>query len=121
MKASREDRLLAALITHKTVRDAAKAANIPERTAFDMLARTEFSQRYNEMKTDILRGATGEVRDSMIQAAKTMREIMDDTSSPPAVRLSAAKTILESGVKMFETENIISRITALEAVINTGR
>lgn len=46
-----------------------------------------------------------------------MREIMEDRDENGQVRVTAARSVLEYGLKMTETTDVLSRLQELEAAI----
>ena len=52
----------------------------------------------------------------MREAVITLRDVMRDGMNPPAARVSAARTLLETGFKVIEVSDIIQRIEVLEGV-----
>jgi hypothetical protein len=112
--------LLLALAAGQTVRDAAKASGIGERTATRRVADAEFRGRIETLRAEMLQRAMGKITDGMTSAADTLCKLLEDPD--PKVRLGAAKMLLELGCRLRETVELESRIAELEreAVTSQG-
>ena len=113
------DKLLQALMTHRTIAQAAKAAGLSERTAYDYLSQPQFQARYRQARDDVIRGLTNHLRERMNEAVDVIGEIMTDPENKAADRLSAAKAILDYKAKYNEQLDVLERLTALESQENS--
>jgi transposase-like protein len=109
-----DEALALALASGQTVRDAAAAVGIAERTATRRWADAAFRRHVAELRGEMATRALGRLADGMGEAASTLRELLAD-STPPAVRLGAARCLLELGVKLREAIDLEQRLTAVEA------
>lgn len=101
-KAVSDERIIAALLQHGTVKAAAEAAGIAPRTVYDRMTAREFRAAYMDAKNEIVRAAVFSINQKLSEAIETIAEIMTDKESPPAVRLQAAKAIIENAGKFSE-------------------
>jgi len=108
------DKLLCALISTRSNRAAAAAANVHERTVYKYLSDPEFMARYKEAREDILREASNTIRDNMSGAAEVLCEIMYDKRNKPLDRVIAAKAVYEFGEKDLERNELNERAALLE-------
>jgi hypothetical protein len=106
--------LLLALASGRTVRDAAQLAGVGERTATRRVADADFRRRVAELRGEMVGRALGRMADGMSEAADVLRALMT-AGTPPAVRLGAARTLLELTVKLRESVELEQRLAALEA------
>src|SRR5262245_4176812 len=97
----REDALAVALAGGQTLRAAAAAAGIGERTATRRWADPFFRQRVAELRTDMVNRATGKLADAMTEAVDTLRGLL--AAAFETARLGAARSILELGHKLRES------------------
>ncbi|EGO62587.1 hypothetical protein [Acetonema longum] len=114
----REDTILQALITHRTIREAAQAARVTERTIYDYLSNPAFKARYQAVSDDVVRGAANNLRDRMSGAVDVIAGVMDDAEARPQDRLTAAKAILDYGAKYTEMRDILERMQILEDAVS---
>lgn len=92
--------LVAALVEHGTIRDAAKAAGIGERAFYERMKAGAFINLYNNAKADILRGAVLNTTRQLQGAIDCIAQIMNDKTVNPATRLQAAQTIITNAGKL---------------------
>lgn len=107
-------RALSALLTSKTLEEAAAQAKISSRTLRSYLKNAEFRCEYGEVMAQLVADAAAQARCGMGEAISLLREMLADTDAPPNVRVAAARTLLESGGKLIEMQSLESRIAALE-------
>jgi hypothetical protein len=108
-----DDALALALASGQTLRDAADAAGIGERTATRRRADPAFRRRVDELRADLVARALGRLADGMTEAADVLRALLA-AGTPPAVRLGAARSLLELGCRLRESVELEARLTALE-------
>lgn len=114
MNNAKEELILSALLSCPTIKEAAEKSTVPARTINDYLAKPEFMARYQAAKADLVKRASDKIQGKMSKAVDVIDELMEDEETPPAVRLNAAKTLLEYGVEIHKNEQIIERIVRLE-------
>jgi hypothetical protein len=107
-----EDALLVALAGGRTVREAARAAGIGERTARRRLAEPGFARRVAALQAQMIEQALGRSVKSMSAAADTLRKLLRAQSE--SVRLGAARALLELPVKLRDSVELEQRLAALE-------
>lgn len=108
-----DDALLLALACGATIENAARKANVSLRTAYRRVEEPAFLERLKQVRTEMVQRATAILTAGAMEAVKTMIELLGPTS-PPAVRLGSARSIVELGVKLRESNELAERITALE-------
>lgn len=95
-KKATDEQIIAALLNTGTLRAAAAAVGISERTIYDRMTSREFQALYKAAKTDIIRAVVFNITNRLREAVDTIADIMQDPGSSPAVRLQAAQTILNN-------------------------
>src|SRR5262249_10513189 len=83
----------------QTLRDAAAAAGIGERTATRRWSDLAFRQRVAGLRAAAVERATGKLADGMAEAADVLRQLLG-ADTPPAVRLGACPALLELAVRL---------------------
>lgn len=112
----------AALLSEGTVSNAAKSVGIAERTAYRWLAEDEeLKCLIDGTNEEILKTAIKAVKNAGIVAVRTLLTIMENEASPPAVRVSAAKSLLEGTFKAIELEELSNRLEEIELRITQYR
>jgi predicted trehalose synthase len=109
-----DEALLVTLACGATVESAASKLGMGVRTIHRRLADPTFKKRLQDIRSDMVQRATGMLTASAMEAVKTLLDLQK-ASTPAAVRLGAARTILEIGIKLRETAELEERIAALEA------
>ena len=97
-----DEEIIAALINNGTIRAAAAAAGIAERTIYDRMKDRDFRAEYMAAKTDIIRAAVFTINGKLSAAVDTVSEIMQDPNTNNAVRLQAAQVIINNAAKFAQ-------------------
>lgn len=95
-KAISDEEIIAALLQHGTIKEAAAAAGTTPRTIYDRMNNINFRAQYAEAKNDILRGAIASLNKKLSAALDTVFDIMTNPDVNPATRLQAAQTIIKT-------------------------
>lgn len=115
---SQADYLLAAsLAAGAREREAAKAGACSERTVRRRLAEPEFRQLVVEARDRICDEVLGRAVSHASRAVDVLAEVMDSTESRPAVRVSAARALLDSVLRYREMEELVRRIERIEEAV----
>lgn len=108
---------ISALLTAPTIGEAAKQAGIGERTLLRWLAEdTTFQAHYREARRAVVHQAITQVQQATGKAVTTLIAVMEDRDAPASARVAAARVILEQALRGVETEDLETRIVALEQV-----
>ena len=110
----RQRRFLQALLTSKTIREAARLAHVGERTAWRWLRDPTFKAELRQMQDAHLAEVTRVTVAGMTQALETLEAVMGDPSASPSAKVSAARTVLEMGVRFTEILDLAERVAVLE-------
>jgi len=113
------DEVLAlALATGQTLRGAAAAAGVAERTAARRWADAGFRARVTELRTELIGRAVGRLADAAATAADALVNLLAGRSE--AARLGAARSILELGARLREGTELAERVAELERAQREG-
>lgn len=105
---------IAALLTQRSIQEAAKAVGIGEQTLLRWMKLPEFDAEYRKARRMAFRQAVSRLQQASGAAATTLTKVMVDPATPPAVKVRAAECILDHGLKAIEVEDIEARVTELE-------
>lgn len=97
-----DEQIIAALIQHGTIKEAATAISITPRAVYDRMKQKQFMADYMQAKNEILRLAVYNINARLSEAIDTVAEIMNDPSNKPTVRLQAAQTIINNANKFMQ-------------------
>lgn len=114
MLTAQKQKALAALLTYKTQEEAAKAAGISVRTIITYLNDPEFRREYEKAAGKLVEKATREIQTGMSDAIFVLRSILESMTATDGSKISAARAVLEFGLRMTETVDLLKRVEALE-------
>jgi hypothetical protein len=109
------EQALAALLQHATIKDAAQACDISEKSLWRWLQREDFQKRYREAQRAVVDGAIGELQAATVEAVKTLRRNL--TCGNAFAENTAATTILSQSLKAVEMQELQSRTERLEQML----
>ena len=96
-----DDYLLAGLMTHGSVKEAAAALKVSPATFANRLKEPGFAAQYAAARADVLRGAVFKLTATVNDAVNVLHGILlDDTATSSTTRIAAARTLLEYTVKL---------------------
>ena len=112
----KQHKALAALLSEPTVKAAAAKVGIGERTLHTWLHEPAFDAAYTAARHDAVGRAMGRLQHATGIAVDALIEVLDTeyTPAPAAVRVSAAKVIIEYAIRFRELDELESRIAQLE-------
>lgn len=110
-----QQKAIVALLAEPTIKQAAEAAAVGERTLHRWLSEPEFAAAYRQARREATGQAVAQLQKAAGGAAVILASIAEDKANPPAARVSAARAILDYAVRAIELEDISARLEALEA------
>lgn len=112
-----DDGLILALACGATVENAARQAGVSEMTVFRRLREPEFQAKIKATKQEMVERTARMLSAAALESVKTLLDLQNK-NQPASVRHSAARTIIEFGVKLRENAELFERVAALEAQLN---
>ena len=106
--------LVLALACGATVEAAARQSKVSDRTVYRRLKDPKFRARVREARSEMVKRAAGMLTAAAGESVRTLLSLQKE-SVTPAVRLGAARAVLELGIKVREMVELEARIAALEA------
>ncbi|MCC5910156.1 MAG: hypothetical protein JJT76_06930 [Clostridiaceae bacterium] len=103
------------ILTCPTLNEAAEKSGVSISTIYRLRKQESFQKILKKIKNDIFHEAMNKAQGYCLQSLETLRSIMNDEKATDSSRVSAARTVLELGVTMYEDENIIQRLKELES------
>jgi hypothetical protein len=110
----KQEDAIVALLSNRSVEDAARACSIPARTLYRWLKESDFDRAYRKAKRDAFGQSIARMHHLSSAAVSTLGKVMLDPATPPATRVRAADSILNHTAKAIEVEDIEARVTELE-------
>ena len=112
-----QERALSALLSERTIQGASEASGVPYRTITRWMQQEAFSREYRARLDALVDDAASGLKKSLTGAVEVLREIAENAEAPPNARISASKTLLDSGLRYIETLDILSRLEAVEVAV----
>ena len=109
-----QEKALAALLSQPSVHDAAQAVGVGERTLWRWLQANDFKEAYRKARSQLVSRAIAHIQAGMGDAVRTLKDIIADKNAPPTVRVSAAKAMIDFGMKGIEIEDLEYRVSELQ-------
>ena len=110
----KQTRALAALLTQPTQAQAAQKAGIGLTTLKRYLDEPECQTAYQEAVTKLLEEASVQAKQGLNPALSCLREIVEDRKTAATARIQAARSLLEYGLRLAETVDIMKQLNELE-------
>jgi hypothetical protein len=113
----KREEAIAALLTHRTVEEAAKSIDIATKTLLRWMQLPEFKAAYRDARREAFGQCVARLQYGSTAAASTILKIMVDANAPASSRLRAAETVITQTIKAIEIEDIEARVAAIERSI----
>jgi hypothetical protein len=113
----KQKRLLAALLTSKTTREAIAKANIAERTAYRWMQDESFKSALAEAEGQLLSEALRRLLNMQAQAIDALEAILTNPASRQSDRLKAVELALSHVLKLNTAIRVEEKLKALQSVI----
>jgi hypothetical protein len=114
-----DEALALAIAQGQTLRRAAEAAGVSERTAGRRIKEAAFRRRVAELQAEMVSRATARLTAGMADAAAILLKLMNSKSE--SIQLAAARSLLDYGRAFRELGEISERLAALEALAESGK
>lgn len=116
-KKVKDDVVIAALITQPSVREASKVCGLSETQVYARMKEPDFAKQYRQARRDILAGCSSALQNRMTEAVEVLAETMADRTIAPQVRINAANSIFQHGIRLTEQIDVIERLEDLERMM----
>ena len=116
----KQARAVQALLTAKSIGDAAQAATVGERTLGRWLTEPTFRAELSRAEGELLDCATRRLLQLQGKSIATFEAVLDDQEASLALRLRAAGQVLDYLMRLRELRNLESRLLALELAFAGG-
>ena len=110
----KKEEAIAALLSHRSIEEAARAVDLNPNTLLRWLQVPEFRDAFLRARREVVQQAVARLQQATGAAGTVALKLMTDPNVPAAVRLRAAEFVFDRAVKGIELEDIESRLTELE-------
>jgi hypothetical protein len=123
LKPKQEEAILA-LLSNRTVEDAARAVKITPRTLYRWLNEPGFDAAYRQARRAAFRQGAARLQQASSAAVSVLLRVLADPATPAAVKVRAADSVLNHAAKALEIEDIEdieARVAELERAAGSAR
>ena len=110
----KQEDAITALLSQRSIEDAARVAGAGARTLLRWLKLPEFDAAYRDARRKAFGQAVARLQQGTSAAATTLLKVMIDPNVSASVRVRAADSVLDHAAKAIEIEEIEARVAALE-------
>lgn len=110
----KKEEAIAALLSHRSIEEAARAAGLGYKTLLRWLELPEFRDAYRKARREAVQQAVARLQQATGMASLTMLKMITDPHVPGAVRLRAAAYVFDYALKGVEVDDIEARLAELE-------
>src|SRR4029077_15854302 len=111
----KKEAAIAALLSQRTLEDAARTVGIAVSTLLRWQKDAEFDAAFRVARRAAYGQTTARLQQGSSAAATILMKVMLDQNTPASSRLRAAEIIVTHSAKAIEIEDIEARVAALEA------
>jgi hypothetical protein len=106
-----------ALACGETVSEAARKARVAARTVYRWQKEPDFCEKITQARTAMYDAALGRFTEGLVGSALTIRHLSLKAKSE-AVRLAAARSIVDSVTKLRDLAEVVAQIRVLQEQVN---
>ena len=117
----KKEEAIVALLSQRSIEDAARACETPPRTLYRWLKEPEFEAAYRTARRQAYGQSISRLQQGSTAAATTLLKVMVDPATPPSTRVRAAEAVLSQAAKAIEIEDIDARVRALEKATEANK
>lgn len=114
---AKQELALRAVISHPTLKEAARAAGVSDSTLWRYMRDETFSRRLREARREAVDHTFAHLQAASGDAVGVLRSLMAKEDAPASARISAARTVLEFTARFAEADGLRARIEELEDFI----
>ena len=111
------EKAMAALLSSDTQAEAAGKCGISARALRGYLAAPAFNAEYQRRKRQLVSDATRQIQASYQSAIRALRGIVESDTSSAGEKISAARALLEYGLRFTDTNDIMTQLEHMERLM----
>jgi hypothetical protein len=111
---AKQEMAVLALLSCRTVREAAKSTRVAESTILRWLVMPVFRNRYEAERRQLFASAKNALRSAAAGSVETLTAVQKDREAPAGAKVTAAKAILDLCIWIEESDDILVRLERLE-------
>jgi AcrR family transcriptional regulator len=111
---AKQEAAVLAMLTARSVEDAARAAGVAPRTLYRWLKEKDFDAAYREARRAAFSQAIARLQQMSGAAISVLGKVLVDPNTPASTKVRAVDSVLNHAAKAIELEDIEVRVAALE-------
>ena len=111
------EKAMAALLSSDTQAEAAGKCGLSDRALRGYLADPAFNAEYQRRKRQLVSDATRQIQASYQSAIRALRGIVESDTSSAGEKISAARALLEYGLRFTDTNDIMTQLEDMERLM----
>lgn len=115
----KKEEAIIALLNHRNLEDAARAAGIGSATLIRWLQQKEFQAEYRKARREAFLQAIARLQQASSAAVSTLLKLMVDPATPASSRIRAASSALDHARYGIEIEDILGRLAEVEQAVES--
>jgi len=116
----KQEQAIAALLSQRTVEDAAHATGVDTKTLLRWMKDPDFDAAYRRARRATVSQSGARLQQATSAAASTLLKIMVDANAPPSTRVRAAESVLSHAAKAIQIEDVELRVAELEKAVTAA-
>ncbi len=116
-RSRKEEAAVSALLTESGIAAAARKADVAESTLRHWLQDSDFAERCRSARRQVLEQSTARLQLATVDAVNALQAVVTSQDSPPSIRVSAARTILDMAYRAVEVGELSERLHSLETLV----
>jgi uncharacterized protein (UPF0147 family) len=117
----KQEEALIALLNHPTIKKAAEAIGVSERTVHRWLDDPAFSKAFRTARRQAFTHAMSMTQQYAPAAVATLTKVATDATAPHAARASAATALLKFSRESIELDELAERVEAIEQQVQASQ
>jgi transposase-like protein len=110
----KKEEAIAALLSQRSVDDAARSVKVTPRTLYRWMKEPEFDAAYRDARRAAFGQSVARLQQASGAAVSTLLKVMVDPSTPASTKVRAADSVLGHTAKAIELDDIEARVAELE-------
>ena len=110
----KKEEAIVALLTQRTIEEAARSIDISGNTLLRWLEEPEFQTAYRDARRAAYSQSIARLQQTSGTAVSVLLKVMVDPATPASTRVRAADSVLNHAAKAIEIEDIEVRVSELE-------
>jgi hypothetical protein len=114
MKKPDDGKIVSAVLSHARLKDAARSLGMSYVSLWRALQNPDVRQLLDEAQKNLLSECVNSLRGGMVESVQVLRKILADKKAAPGLKVSAARVLLEAGIKIISLAEIEGRLREVE-------